>query len=205
MSQIDSAIKQCFPAAPINELHHAMNVFNITTTEQQLCFIAQAAHESNNFRNTIENLNYSAVGLASTWPNRFSNNGKPNTRALSIARNSKAIAEEVYGGRMGNNSSGDGWKYRGRGYFQITGKSNYSQLGELLYDRELIDSPDLLVDNPDLVATPQYASLTAAAFWYKNNCNALVGNFKLLTRRINGGYNGLQHRLDLYNKLKNCL
>jgi putative chitinase len=173
-------------AAPLNE---AMDEFEIDTKKRQAMFLAQCAHESGQFRTVVENLNYSADGLQRTFPRHF--------RTASVRnyhRQPEKIANRVYSNRMGNGdeASGDGWRFRGRGLIQLTGKSNY-----------ILCSADLEVDlleNPNYLVTPEGAARSAAWFWWKNDLNDLadIGDIVGSTRRINGGVNGLEHRKQLY-------
>ncbi len=116
-------------------LDAVMAEYNINTTVRVAAFVSQLGHESSNLSLLQENLNYSASGLMRTWPTRFNLD-----LATQVERNPEAIANIVYGGRMGNDQPGDGWRYRGRGYLQITGKENYRSLGEAL-GLDLINSP----------------------------------------------------------------
>ena len=179
-------------AVSINE---AMAAFGIVTKAQQAAFLAQICLESAGLTRLVENLNYSAHGLANTWPSRYALknvSGKvtlpvtPNALALSLHRKPEAIANNCYANRMGNGSeaSGDGFAFRGRGAKQLTGRANYAAAGKAL-------GADFITQ-PGLVATPKYAALTAAWFWASNNLNALAdrGDFAGLTKAINGGLNG---------------
>jgi putative chitinase len=161
--------------------------YDISTPERQAAFIGQCAHESGNFKHLEENLNYSAERLCAVWPSRF-----PNLEAAApYHRNAEAIANKVYSGRMGNGpeDSGEGFAFRGRGVVQLTGRDNYQRCGDGLG----VD----LVGNPDLLKDPKYAMLSAGWFWNKTNLNALAdsGDLETMTRRINGGLNGLNDRL----------
>ena len=165
--------------------------FQIVTPLQQAAFIGQCGHECGNFRVLEENLNYRAETLMKLWPKRFP------TREIAdqYARNPKKIANKVYSGRMGNRdeASGDGWRFRGRGAIQLTGHSNY-------YHASQACGVDF-VKEPDLVATPQYAALTAGWFWdtHKLNRFADVRDWTGLTKRINGGIIGLDDRIKHIN------
>ncbi len=183
-------------AAPLTA---AMDKFGINTPRRQAQFIAQIAHESGGFKQLTENLNYSAQGLASTWPGRFSTGTGPNELAREIARNPEKIANAAYGLRMGNNAQGDGWRYRGRGLIQLTGKANYQAAATA------IGAP--LVEQPGLVAEPAMAAMTAAWFWSKNGLNALAdsGATRAVTKRINGGTTGLDDRLARYVRAEKVL
>ena len=165
--------------------------FQIITPLQQAAFIGQCGHECGNFRVLEENLNYRAETLMKLWPKRFP------TREIAdqYARNPKKIANKVYSGRMGNRdeASGDGFRFRGRGAIQLTGHSNY-------YHASQACGVDF-VKEPDLVATPQYAALTAGWFWdtHKLNRFADVRDWTGLTKRINGGIIGLDDRIKHIN------
>jgi len=168
-------------------LRGTLKLYQITTRERIACFCAQLAHESGGLTTLQENLNYSEQGLIKTWPNRFDS-----TNARIYAKNPQKIANKVYANRMGNGdeSSGDGWKYRGRGCIQITGKDNYRML-----------SKDLGIDfiaEPDLLLLPVNAMLSAGWFWDKSKLNAIADRLDhvLLTKRINGGSHGLDQRIE---------
>jgi putative chitinase len=160
--------------------------YDINTPKRQAAFIGQCAHESNNFKTLEENLSYSSQALMRTWPSRFPDSAI----AMKYAYHPEAIANKVYGGRMGNGveESGDGWKYHGRGLIQLTGKENYANCGSGL-------GVDLL-SNPNLLNTPEYAALSAGWFWNKKGLNALAdaGDYETMTKRINGGVLGLEDR-----------
>ncbi|MCD5994132.1 glycoside hydrolase family 19 protein [Pseudomonas sp. CDFA 602] len=170
-------------------LNVAMGKYQIVTQFRIAAFLAQIGHESAQLTALVENLNYSATALQKTWPNRFT----PEL-AAQYARQPERIANVVYGSRMGNTGNGDGWKYRGRGLIQLTGKTNYQQCGEAL-------GVDLL-GQPELLETPEYAALAAGWFWSVNGLNTLAdnGDFIAITKRINGGTNGLADRQALYEK-----
>lgn len=172
-------------------LNAAMARYQINSPSRVAAFIAQVAHESANLTRLVENLNYSAQGLAANWPRRFAIDAnafppQPNPLALSIARNPQAIANNVYANRMGNDApeSGDGWKYRGQGLLQITGKDNFRAAGVAL-------GLDLLA-HPELLQQPDTAALSAAQFWSVNGLNALsdTGNFSDIGSVINTGKRG---------------
>jgi putative chitinase len=158
--------------------------YDISTPQRQAAFIGQCAHESANFKTLQENLNYSAEGLMKTWPSRF----PTKEVADQYARQPAKIAGKVYNGRMGNANEEEAAKYLGRGLIQLTGKENYEHCGSSL-------GVDLL-GNPDLLTTPEYATLSAGWFWNKKNLNALAdaGDFETMTKRINGGLHGLDDR-----------
>jgi putative chitinase len=158
-------------------------------------FFAQTAHETGEYKLFSENLNYSAQGLQGTFGKYF-----PGTLEESYARNPEKIANRVYADRMGNGNeaSGDGYKYRGRGALQLTGKANYQAFATYLNKPEIMTTPDL-------VATT-YAFESAMYFFDKNKlwaiCDQGVTDASILslTKRINGGTNGLDHRKALTNK-----
>jgi putative chitinase len=180
----------------LDPLKAAAALHGIDTEERVAHFLAQVAHESAGFTRITENLNYSAKGLAATWPRRFRGaDGKPNALALQLHRKPQWIASHVYANRMGNDdvASGDGWKYRGRGLIQLTGKDNYKAASNALY------CSDLLVTDPDKVLQPDIAAMTACWFWGANGLNELadLGDVSKVTKRINGGTIGLEHRAKL--------
>ena len=168
-------------------LNAAMSQYQIVGTKRIAAFIAQVGHESGHLTRLVENLNYSADALCRNWPSRFSVE-----LASAVARKSEQIANIAYGNRMGNSVPGDGWKYRGRGLIQITGKNNYRACGEAL-------GLDLIMQ-PELLEKPQYACMSAAWFWATNGLNTLAdaGKFDAITQRINGGHNGAVDRQELY-------
>jgi putative chitinase len=161
--------------------------FGIATVRQQAAFIGQCAHECGNFKILEENLNYRAATLMKLWSKRFPTQEIAN----SYEKNPKKIANMVYSNRMGNRdeASGDGYRFRGRGCIQLTGHSNYFHAGQACG----VD----FVMNPDLVATPQYAAMTAGWFWNTHGCNPLAENqdWIALTKKINGGIIGLDDRI----------
>lgn len=166
------------------------NKYNINTPLRLAHFFAQLAHESAYFTVLQENLNYSASGLLEIFGNYFNS-----TTANAYARQPQKIANRVYANRMGNGNeaSGDGWKYRGRGYIQLTGKANYQAYKNF----SKID----VVKNPDLLLNSSTALDVAGWFWSSKNINthADKDDITTVTKLINGGTNGLQDRI---NKLK---
>ncbi|EPR9026415.1 glycoside hydrolase family 19 protein [Cronobacter dublinensis] len=181
----------------------AMSIYGIDTPKRQAHFIGQIGTESMGFQSVQESLNYSVAGLAIfgsrlTAAQREQLGRKPGEKSLSPERQA-AIANIVYGGRFGNNLNGDGWKYRGRGLKQITFKANYEECGKAL-GLDLVDSPDLLLQD-------KYAALSAGWFWKANGCNqfADAGDVNGLTRRINGGLNGLQDRIERTKRAEGVL
>jgi putative chitinase len=172
----------------VEPLNETFERFGIITPRQQAAFIAQCGHECANFKILEENLNYRAETLMKLWPKRF-----PTLEfAKQYERNPKKIANSVYANRMGNRdeASGDGFRFRGRGCIQLTGHSSYYHAGQALG----VD----FVMNPDLVATPKYAVLTAGWFWSTHGCNRFADavDWTGLTKRINGGTIGLAERVS---------
>jgi putative chitinase len=171
----------------VGPLNETFERFGILTPRQQAAFLGQCGHECGNFRILEENLNYRAETLMRIWPKRF-----PTLEiANQYARQPKKIANKVYADRMGNRdeASGDGFRFRGRGCIQLTGSANYFHAGKAL-------GVDFIME-PDLVATPQYAALTAGFFWHTQKLNAIAetGNNLALTKKINGGTIGLNDRI----------
>lgn len=194
------------PEKWLQPIQAACDKFAITTKNQEAAFIAQCAHESGGFTMLEENLNYRATTMAVCWPKRFAELGSdgkpkkekgasvPNKFALALERKPEMIANVVYASRMGNGptESGEGWKYRGRGLKQLTGKDNYKRCGTAI-GIDLVEQPELLLDS-------RYAALSAGWFWNANKCGILAesGDFVGLTKRINGGTIGLADREKRY-------
>jgi putative chitinase len=181
----------------IGPLDAAMTRFEIQGATRQAAFLAQLAHESGEFRHWSESLNYSWPRLRQIFPKYF----KTDAEAQAFDRQQERIANRVYGGRMGNGpeASGDGWRYRGRGPIQLTGKDNYRACGRAL-------GVDLL-GAPELLETPEIGCLAAAWFWTKRGLNALAdnGDFVEISRRINGGLIGLEERRAFWARAKSTL
>lgn len=176
-----------------NAMSQYLPQFGITTPARVAGFIAQGQHESLDFTVLQENLNYSAKGLRGVFPKYF----PTDELAMQYQRKPEMIANRVYGGRMGNGpeATGDGFRFRGRGVLQLTGRSNYTQCSQDLFQ------DDTLVNDPDLVRTPEYAIITACWFWHKNQLNQICdkGDIVLLSKRINGGTIGLEDRIKHWN------
>jgi putative chitinase len=174
-------------------LNMTMLKYDINTPVRQAMFLSQIAHESGNFCHVSENLNYSVNGLRSVFGKYFPNDNL----AAEYARKPEKIANRVYANRMGNaeESSGDGWKYRGRGLIQLTGKNNYTTFSLSADNNALLE--------PELVSEPELAVQSAGWFWSTNNLNRLAdtGDVRVVTKRINGGYNGLTDRSAKFGKL----
>lgn len=192
-------------------LNRAMQRYQITSPVRMAAFLAQVGHEGAQLTAVVENLNYSAQGLANTWPSRYAVDPKsavkvPNALANQIARNPQLIANTTYAGRNGNGpvSSGDGWLYRGRGLIQITGRANYRAAGAG------IGQP--LEDQPELLEQADFAAMSAAWWWSANGLNDLAdaGRFSDIGSIINTGQPGrvpvgAADRLALWNKAKAVL
>lgn len=195
-----SKLKGHVPDTVIAEIPLIGEKYAINTPLRLAHFLAQAGHESGGFKAVKENLNYSAEGLHKIFPKYF-----PTLEsAQPYARNPEKIANKVYGNRMGNGdeASGDGFKFRGRGYIQLTGKVNYTAFDTAV--------PEDILANPDLVAT-KYPLLSAGWFWGKNNLNALAdkgalpGDVTAITKRVNGGTLGLADRQKHFDEYYNLL
>jgi len=186
-------LEKRLPKSVIDQIPSVIETFKINTPLRLAHFLAQCAHESGNFKATVENLNYSAKSLRAVFGKYFPDD----TTAKLYERKPEKIANIVYANRMGNGdkASGEGWKYRGRGYIQLTGKTNYSA-----FDKSV---PEDILANPELVAT-KYPLLSAAWFWNSRNLNTLADNGKSdavvtqITKKINGGTHGLADRLSKF-------
>jgi putative chitinase len=210
---VSAGVKQATAEKWVEAVAAACQEFGINTPRRIAGFLSQCAHESGGFERLQENLNYSADGMAGIWPKRFAvlgpdgkpakKDGKnqPNKFALALHRKPEMIANVVYSGRMGNGptESGEGWKYRGRGLKQLTGKDNHRACSAGLG----VD----LVENPDLLLEPVYAARSAAWFWANNKCNAFAdaGDIEGLTKRINGGLIGIADRKARYENAERSL
>lgn len=172
-------------------LLNAFDKYDINSNRRIAAFLAQTGHESNSFTVLQENLNYSADGLVSTFKHYFPT--KEST--LGYARMPEKIANRVYASRMGNGdeASGDGWKYRGRGLIQLTGHDNYEKFASTL---------NMTIDEcVTYAATNLGAADSAGWFWKENGLNVYAdkGDMLGLTKRINGGILGISERVDRYN------
>lgn len=190
----DTALKQMLPRNSryfdwLDALNLVLPKFEITTNPRIAAFIAETAHESADYTRLVENLNYSANGLMATWPSRF----RTTAIAAQYARQPEKIANLVYCGRLGNSNDitlGEGWKYRGRGIIQLTGKGNYSRYSKMLFGDER------LVDTPELLLTHDVAVSVACAYWNDKNLNKYADELDIdtISRKINGGNIGLKER-----------
>jgi putative chitinase len=193
------ALKGHIPDAVIAQIPDTAAKFNITNPLRLAHFLAQCGHESGGFKAISENLNYSADGLKRIFGKYF-----PGDLASSYARQPEKIASRVYGARMGNGdeSTGEGYKFRGRGYIQLTGKSNYTSFAKFIGEDT--------VANPDLVATKY--PLASAAFFFDSNklwsiCDkgADEATVTAVTKRVNGGTIGLPDRIKHFKEYYNLL
>jgi putative chitinase len=174
-------------------LEEELPQFGFETPTQVSMFIAQTAHESNEYNVLEENLNYSADRLRIVFPKYFRNFSP--AQMQQYHRNPVAIANLVYANRMGNGApeTGDGYKFRGKGVIQLTGKNNHMKCSEFLFGHE-----DILVDSPELLLHIPNAFGSAMWFWQANNLLA-VNDMVALTQKINGGQNGIAQRMSIYN------
>lgn len=181
----------------VSALNTILPKYDIVTNDRICCFIAQCGHESGGFNKFKENLNYSAKGLCNTWPTRF-----PTIEyAKQYERNPEKIANKVYSDRLGNGneSSGDGWKYRGRGAIQLTGKENYSKFAKYL---------EITLDETvTYCETLSGAIESACYFWETRSLNKLadIPDMKKLTIKINGGLLGYEDRVRNFQEAKSFL
>jgi putative chitinase len=184
----------------MSEIPNVAEKFGVTTPLRLAHFLAQCAHESGNFTAVKENLNYSADGLRKIFGKYF----PTDALAAQYARQPEKIANRVYASRMGNGdeASGDGFKFRGRGYIQLTGKENYTAFDKIVEE-------DILA-NPDLVAT-KYPLLSAAFFFNKNGLWAIcdkgdsIDVVTMVTKRVNGGTHGIEDRIAKFRLFNSSL
>lgn len=198
-------LKEIFKKIPVSQenidkycqyIQRIMPVYGIDTPLRQRHFIAQILHESANLTAVRENLNYSAEALVRVFPKYFNV-----ALAAQYARRPEKIANRVYANRLGNGdeSSGDGYRYIGRGLIQTTGKTNYTATSQHIFgDNRLLKQPELLEE-------PNNAVASACYYWKSNNLNNFADKDDIvsITKRINGGINGLEDRKKYYNILKN--
>ena len=193
-------LKGHVPQVVIDSIPEVASKFGINTPLRVAHFLAQCGHESGGFKVTSENLNYSAKGLMGIFKKYFPTESIAN----AYARQPQKIANKVYANRMANGSetSGDGYKFRGRGYIQLTGRDNYTQFGKAIG----VD----IVSNPDSVSST-YALASAAWFWSKNGLNKLADGgatdsvVTSITKRVNGGTIGLPDRIKHFKEYYHLL
>ena len=211
------AVKVKEPEKWLPFIRETCEKYQINTKNRIASFLAQTAHESGGYTMLEENLNYSDATMAAVWPNRFAvqepdpnkpgktrakkdEKGKniPNAFAKALHRKPEAIANTVYSNRMGNGTieSGEGWKHRGMGLKQLTGKDNHKRCGDALG----VD----FVSNPELLLEPKWAALSAGWLWSANKLDIFADNDDLegQTKKINGGLIGIDDRKKRY---KDCL
>lgn len=211
MNLTAAVLLQIMPRAPrpwLEVMAAELPDWDINTPHEVASFVAQVSHESNDLTHLEENLNYSAGRLAQVWarfarnPNAVSSQRIPNDLAYRYEHHPEALANYIYssvtsvGRRLGNGDerSGDGWRFHGRGPIQITGRNNYEEYG-LWMGVDLVASPELLL-------TPQIGMLSAIWYWRTHNLDVLDDDedVRLETRRINGGETGLAHRQAIFDR-----
>jgi putative chitinase len=193
-------LKGHIPDSVISQIPDTVTKFELNTPLRLAHFLAQCGHESGGFKAVQENLNYGAKGLLGLFGKYFKDAGK----AALYERKPEKIANLIYGGRMGNGPepTGEGWKFHGRGFIQLTGKDNYTAFSKSIGDD--------CVSNPDLVAT-KYPLASAAWFFYKNGLHKLADGgatdavVTQITKRVNGGTIGLPDRIKHFKEFYNLL
>jgi len=188
-------LKTIIPSEVLSQIPETISKFQLNTPLRLAHFLAQCGHESGNWKFKVENLNYSAPALQSVFRKYFPDEAT----AAQYARKPEMIANKVYANRMsnGDEASGDGWRFRGRGYIQLTGKNNYSLFNSVVGEN--------ILENPDLVAE-KYPLLSAAWFWDSNKLNTLAdkgatdADVTAITKRVNGGTHGLDDRLSKFKQ-----
>ena len=195
MLQKEQIIKIGIEEKWLEPLNNAFIKYHITDINEKAMFLAQTTHESNNYKRLEESFNYRPERLFEVFKKRV---GTLENAKKLCSKGSKAIADFVYGGRLGN-AQDEGYKYRGRGIIQLTGKNNYKYYGKKLN----ID----LVNNPDLAKEPDTAIEIALLFWKEKECGlyAKLGDVKTVTKLINGGYNGLADRQKRFDSILKIL
>ena len=179
----------------LEPLNNAFIKYHITDINEQAMFLAQTTHESNDYKRLEESFRYTPKRLFEVFRKRV---GSLENAKKLCNEGAKAIADFVYGGRLGN-AKDEGYKYRGRGIIQLTGKNNYNYYGKKLN----ID----LVNNPDLAKESNEAIEIALLFWIEKECGlyAKMGDVKTVTKLINGGYNGLDDRQKRFDRILKIL
>jgi len=187
-------LKKKLDVSVMSQIPEVMQKFAINTPLRLAHFLSQCAHESGNFRLTEENLNYSSKGLLGIFPKYFDA-----TTSELYARKPEKIANIVYASRMGNGdkSTGDGWKFRGRGYIQLTGRANYIEFSKAI-NEDMTMAPDTV--------SKKYPMLSAAWFFSKNKLNEIadkgdsIDTVTMITKRINGGTIGIEDRIKKFRE-----
>jgi putative chitinase len=193
-------LKTVIPDEVLSQIPETIAKFQLNTPLRLAHFLAQCAHESGNWKFKTENLNYSAPALQSVFRKYFPDEAT----AAQYARKPEMIANKVYASRMsnGDEGSGDGWRFRGRGYIQLTGKHNYS-LFDTIVEENILETPDLVAE--------KYPLLSAAWFWDSNKLNTLAdkgatdADVTAVTKRVNGGTHGLDDRLSKFKQYYSLL
>jgi len=201
-AQLLAIMPNAAPAVPqyLRPLGEAMGRYAIDRPARQAAFLAQLAHESGQLRRVQENLNYAWDGLRKVFPRHF----RSDAEAQAYDRQPERIANRVYANRMlnGDEASGDGWRFRGRGPIQVTGRENYRKAGQALGIG--------LESDPDRMLDPATGCLAAAWFWHSRGLNTLAdadseNGFREITRRINGGFLGLEERIHYWERARQVL
>lgn len=193
-------LQKNIPSDIFINLDMCISKFEINNVLRLSHFLSQCMHESNNFKVLTENLNYSSDGLKKVFGKYF-----PGNTSEQYARKPEKIASKVYANRMGNGSelSGDGYKFKGRGYIQLTGKNNYISFGKYINEN--------VISNPDMICIPKYALMSAAWFWNTNGLNVMsdggptIDVVTKVTKKINGGTIGLDDRWSKFQIIYNLL
>ena len=193
-------LKGQIPDHVYDQIPDVVAAFEVNTPLRLAHFLAQCAHESGDWKFKVENLNYSAAALQSVFRKYFPDEAT----SAQYSRKPEMIANKVYASRManGDEASGDGWRFRGRGYIQLTGRQNYTKFNESV-EEDLLENPDLVAD--------KYPLLSAAWFWSSNNLNKIADEdssdevVTKITKRVNGGTHGLEDRLSKFKKYYNLL
>jgi putative chitinase len=188
-------LKGIIPDEVLSQIPQTMEKFAINTPLRLAHFLAQCGHESGNWKFKVENLNYSAQALQSVFRKYFPDE----TTSAQYARKPEMIANKVYANRManGDEASGDGWRFRGRGYIQLTGRQNYTSFDKVV-DEDVLTYPDLVAE--------KYPLLSAAWFWDSNKLNVLAdkgstdADVTTVTKRVNGGTHGLEDRISKFRR-----
>lgn len=177
----------------VQHVNSALSLCGCTTVEHVAQWIAQVGHESGGLTRLVESLNYSPDGLIATWPSRYTPTlAREHGRIDGKPADQRAIANHVYGGRLGNREPDDGYTFRGRGLLQITGRANYRECGQAI-GADLESEPTLL----ELRST---GAASTAWYWRKHKLTGFGGDVHTVTRKINGGTNGLEDRQRRYGK-----
>jgi len=186
----------------VDYFNETFDRFDISTPARQACWIGQCGHECGNFRIMEENLNYRAATLLKLFPRTPKRAwGFTPEEAAAYEKQPQRIANRIYSNRMGNRdeASGDGWRFRGAGFLQLTGHSNFWHASQALGED--------FVMQPELVRTPKYAAMTAGWFWQTHRLNQYAdsGDYLTLTKKINGGTIGLEDRKKHINQALSVL